>query len=137
MVCKVTGFPAQRQLSNHRLGKRVGAGMHHNGRNGEKWEVGREEEGGLEGAGTRKGNPFSDQPSFTLLSAADRLSTAHRVPRFLGIWFGTSSLAPGSLGQHSLSHFTCGSNINFHKASEQKVRRHDLLWESWCSEGSP
>lgn len=48
----------------------------------------------MEGAGTRKGKHFSDQPSLVLLSAADRLSTALSIPRLLGIWFGMSSLAP-------------------------------------------
>lgn len=66
-----------------------------NGRNEEKWEVGREEEDRLEGAGTRKENHHSDQPSFTRLSAVDRWSMAHNILRLLGIWLGMSSLTPG------------------------------------------
>lgn len=79
-----------------------------NGRNGEKWEVGREETGRLEGAGTRKENHHNDQPSFAWLSAVDRWSTAHNVLRLLGIWLGMSSLAPGVyLGQRHLFRFSC------------------------------
>lgn len=93
---------AQRQRNNQGLGKRAGAGTHHQRQKGGEMGSGERGGGGLEGAGTRKGNRLSDQASFALWSAADRLSTAHGIPRLLGIWFGMTSWALGSLGQCSL-----------------------------------